>query len=66
MKRYKGRELNVEDARLSLTRKGCIIKEIEIDVRKAKYLGNKSFGLIDFLTHYRGYYVVGSINSKQG
>lgn len=64
MKRYNGRELNENDAVISLLRKGCRINTKEIDISKARNIGNGSFGVIDFLTKFKGYYLKGGYNAK--
>ena len=54
-KRYNGRELNEHYSVASLRRKGVEINDKKISIKNC-HLGNKSWGLIDFLTNYKGYY----------
>jgi len=61
IKRYNGRTLTEEYAISSLSRKGVEFSRTDgmygtmINIEKAKNLGNKSFGLIDFLVNHRNF-----------
>jgi hypothetical protein len=60
IQRYSGRKLDENNAIHSLEKKGAVIfsgRIKSIDLKYAKGLGNKSFGLIDFLRNHCGYLV---------
>ena len=54
------RKHNVDEVIRALTKKGCKIGVTElgipvIDLEKAKEMGNKSWGKVDFLVNYYGF-----------
>jgi hypothetical protein len=67
-KPYSGRKLDIGWAIYSLQKKGCRItnqlniasgtETKEVDVRSAKNMGNKSWGIVDFLVNWKGFILI--------
>jgi len=58
----KGRKLTIDQCKSSLSSKGVVFQGNDVNISKAKKLGNKSCGMIDFLVskeNKNGFFLVG-------